>query len=83
MCDATSNTMMHYGEKAIMKGGKIAFFTVKELIQESDVEEEEINCTKKKFKDSFKSSFLIVLRVVIFCRIINLTIIKLGTLQKR
>ena len=36
MCDATSNTMRHYGEKAIMKGGKIAFFKAKELIQESD-----------------------------------------------
>ena len=46
--------MMHYGDKGIMKAGQKASITVKEFTREVDIEEEETNYVKKKFKEREK-----------------------------
>ena len=47
----TSNNMMCFGEKFVMKGGQIELFPVAELIWEVYEKEEETNYIKKPFKD--------------------------------
>ena len=42
---------MHYGEKVIMKYGKVASLLVKELIREVGAKEEECKHMSSKFKD--------------------------------
>ena len=43
--------MIHCGEQVLMKGGQIASMPIKELIIETDAEEEGKECIANKFKE--------------------------------